>query len=141
MVEPGLAALVLQRCIHEVHRWFADKACDPGIDGLVVNFTRASQLLQNAFVHDGDLVCHGHGFELIMRHIDHRCAEGALKMLDFTAHMSAQFCIQMGDGFVKQEKLGFAHNSAANGNALLLPTGQFLRAALKQLANFQKIGR
>ena len=136
-----LAALARQLAGEEIHRRLADEARDPGIDRLVVDLARRAELLQFALMHDGDLVGHRHGLELVVRDIDHGRAEGALQMLDLAAHVGPQLGVEMGDRLVEQEELGLAHDGAADGDALLLAAGEFLRAALEQLVDLEQLRR
>ncbi|MNL75040.1 hypothetical protein D3C87_2007760 [compost metagenome] len=56
-----------------------------------------------------------------MRHIDHGRAQPVVEAGQFDAHLYAQVGIEVGQWLIKQEELRFAHNGAANGDALLLP--------------------
>ena len=55
--------------------------------------------------------------------------------------MRAQLGVEVCDRFVEQEQLGFAHDGPPYRHALLLAARQFVRAALEQMTNFQKLGR
>ena len=75
-----------------------------------------------------------------MRHIDHCGAKTALQMLDLTPHMRAQFCVKVGDGFIEQEQLGFAHDRPPDGHALFLAARQFGWSTVQQMVNLQQFG-
>ncbi len=45
----------------------------------------------------------------------------------------------MGDRLIEQKQLGLAHDGPADGDALLLAAGQFLRAAIEQLVDLQQL--
>ena len=53
----------------------ADKTCDKGAARAAVKLFRRADLLNNAFVHHHNAVAHGHGFGLIVGHIDKSGAE------------------------------------------------------------------
>ena len=36
---------------------------------MIINIRRSSDLLENAFFHDGNFVGHGHGLDLVVGHI------------------------------------------------------------------------
>ena len=69
-----------------------------------------------------DLVCHGHGFDLIVGHVNHRCIELLVKLGNFHAHADTQGRIKVGERLVKQKRLWFANNGTTNCNALTLAT-------------------
>src|SRR6476660_4061614 len=75
MCEVQITAIFLDAAVEKVHRGLAYKACNPSIHGLAVDLARRSELLQLAFMHDGDVVGHRHRLELIMGYVDHGGAE------------------------------------------------------------------
>ena len=97
------------------------------------NLRRRIVLLQIAAVHHGHLVCHGHGLELVVRHIDNRRLQVLMEPLDFGPHLRAQLGVEIGERFVHQEYRGVANEGAAQGHALLLSARELTRPALEQV--------
>jgi len=56
-------------------------------------------------------------------------------------HFDPQRGVEIGQRFVEQESLGFAHDRAANGNPLALTTRQSLRLAVQIVLKLEDIGR
>ena len=104
----------------EIHRRRADKAGDKAVDWPVIEIERAPLLLDNAVAHDHDPVGHGHGLDLVMRHIDRSGAEPVMQRADFLAHLHAQRGVEVAQRFVEQKGLGIADDGAAHGHALSL---------------------
>ena len=70
--EVELAGFFGQLAVDEVHGRRANETGDELIGRLVVERDRLVDLLDMALVHDHDPVAHGHGFDLVVRHVDHR---------------------------------------------------------------------
>ena len=99
--------------------------------GSVVELERRADLLDQAVVHDDDLVGHGHGLDLIVRDIDRRRLEALMQFLDLGAHLHAQLGVEVGQRLVEQEHLRIAHDGAAHGDALALTAGKLARIAVE----------
>ena len=91
------------------------------VDGREIDAPRAVHLLQLAVVKNGYPVGHGHGFFLVVGHIDGGDAEALLYLADFFAHGHAQFGVQVGQGLVHEQHVGADDQGAGQGHALLLP--------------------
>ena len=89
---------------------------------MVIQLLRRPDLFDDAVIHDHDPISQGHGFHLVMRHINGGGIHRLMHLLDFSAHLHAQLRIQVGKRFVEQEHFGVAHNGAAHRHALALPT-------------------
>ena len=96
-------------------------------------------LLQIAAVHHRHLVGHGHGFELVVRHIDDRRLQVLVEALDLRPHLHAQLGVEVGERLVHQEYRGVAHEGAAQSHALLLAAGKFARLALEQVRHVEHL--
>ena len=136
----GFAVLLLEGAGDEVHGRGADEAGDEVVGGHVVDFAGRAQLLQGAFVHDRDLVGHGHALNLIMGDVDHGGAQFVLQAFDFGAHVDAQEGVDVGEGLVHEENNGLAHDGAAEGDALLLAAGAEARRPLQRMGDAQHFG-
>ena len=55
----------------------------------------------------------------------------ALQVLELASHVGAQLGVEVGDRLVEEEHLGFAHDGAADGGALLLPAAELYRLAVE----------
>ena len=88
-------------------------------------------------MHDNDLVGHGHGLDLVMRHIDGGRLQPLVQFLDFRAHGDAQFRIEIGERLIEQEYLRIADNGAAHRHALALAAGQLPGKAVEQVGEAQ----
>ena len=74
---------------------------------------------------------HGHRFDLVMRYVNHRDAEAGLEFGEFSAHVDAQFRIQVGERFVHEERLRMAHHCAAESDTLTLSAGKLGGATIE----------
>ena len=115
---------------------------------MVIEFQRWPNLGNTAIFQHGltgiqqhDLIRQRHGFDLIMRDIDHAGTQIMMQLGNLDAGLYAQRRIQIGQRLIKQENARFAHNSPADSHALTLPTGQFLRQALQQMLDLQDLCR
>src|SRR5450830_344471 len=80
---------------------------------------RCIQLLDLAAVHDHDAVRQGQRFFLVMRDVQHGDAEFALDAAQFSAHLHAQFGVQIGQRFIEQQQLGFNDDGTCQRRLLL----------------------
>jgi hypothetical protein len=71
-----------------------------------------------------------HRLDLVVGNIDDRGAKPLMQTLDLGPHVDAKFRIEVGQGFVKQEKLWLAHQRAGNGNTLALAARKLAGAAI-----------
>ena len=107
--------------IHKIHRGRTDEAGDEHISRTVVEIERRSDLLDSAVVQDDDLVGHRHRFDLVVSDIDDRRLQSLMKLLDFRAHLHAQFGVEIRQRLIEQERLRVAHDRPSHGDALPLP--------------------
>ena len=63
-----------------------------------------------------------------------------MQFANLDAHLDAERCVEVGQGFVKQEDARFAHNRPANRDALALAAGKLRGLALHQRAQLQHVG-
>ena len=100
----------------------------------VVEFQRRPDLLDDAVMHDHDLVGHGHGLDLVVGDIDRRGLEALVQFLDLGAHLDAKLGVEIGERLVEQENLRIAHDRPAHGDTLALAAGELARIACQQTA-------
>ena len=98
-------------------------------------------MLQNTHAHDCHPVAHGHGFDLIVRHVDGGGSKLFLQIGDLGAHLHPQFGVQVGEWFVHEKHLGFANDCTSHGHALTLSAGEFLRATVKVRHQIEQLRR
>ena len=96
----------------------ADELGDEEIGRMEVDLGGGADLLQHAIVHDDDAVGERHGLDLVVRDVDRGRAVLEMQALEFDAHGLAQLGIERTDGLVEQQRLGPAHQRAADGDAL-----------------------
>ncbi len=108
-----------------------DEAGDEHISGVIVEAQRLGDLLDDAVFHHDDAVAHGHGLDLVVGDVDHGGLEPVVELGDFGAHLDAHLGVEVGERFVEQEGLRFAHDGAADGDALALAAGEGLGFALE----------
>ncbi len=133
---PVFSTVVVRR----IHLWRADEAGDEDVCGAIVKLERRADLLDAAAVEDNDLVGHGHGFDLVVGDVDHRCGQSLVQAHQFQPHIDAQCCIEIGKRFVEQEDLRIAHDRPADGDTLPLAARQILRSAVEQMRQFEDMG-
>ncbi len=126
--------------LQQVHRRRADEARHEGAGRARVQVARAAGLLDGALVQQHHLVGHAHRLALVVGDIDHRQAQLALQVAQFTAHVLAQLRIEIRQRLVHQAHLGLRDQRAAQRHPLLLPARQLRRLALQQRAQAQQIG-
>ena len=94
-------------------------------------------------MHNRDAVAHGERFFLVVRHVEKRNVEFALKALELELHLLAQLEIERTQRLIEQQDLGPVDQGTGDSDALLLTTGQLvglapLKAAeLHQIEHFQ----
>lgn len=110
----------LHDSFHEIHLRRTDKTGDEAIGRRVIQHGRAADLLHIARRQHDDLVGQRHGFDLIVRHVDHRGLQLVVQTREFEAHFHAQRGVQIRQGFVEQEHFRLARNRAADCNPLTL---------------------
>ena len=126
IVSPSTVAL------DEVHRGRADERRDEEVRGLVVEARRNVDLLNAAVAHHRDTVAERHRLDLVVRDVDRRRADPAVKLLQRGAHRHAQLRVEVRERLVHQERRRLADDRAAHGDALHLPAGERARPAVEQ---------
>ena len=79
----------------EVHGGGADEGGDEAVGRAAVKFKRGGDLLEDALVHDGDAIAHGHGFGLVVCNVDGGCFQLFLQADDLSAGFGAEFGIKI----------------------------------------------
>ena len=77
-------------------------------------------------VHDRDAVRHGHGFLLVVGHVDERDAYLGLDPLQLDLHRLAQLQVKGTKRLVEKEDTGMVDQRTRQRHALLLPAGELV---------------
>ena len=139
-IDEQLAIPAHQFGLEEVHRRGADEAGHEQVIRAVIQRLRGIDLLQEAFVDHRDAGGHGHGFHLVVGHVDKGGLQLLVQLADVGAGFNAQLGIQVGQRLVEQENLRLAHDGPADCHALALTTGELAGLAVQQVANAQDLG-
>ena len=115
----------------QVDRGLAEPRGDIGVDRILVDLPRRSDLHQPAGLDHADPRRHGHGFGLIVGDIEDGGAEIGLDALEFEPHLAAQLGVQRGQRLVHQIDRGRAHQRPADRDALHLPARQLRRLVVQ----------
>ncbi len=89
----------------------ANKAGDEDIVGVLVEIDRRADLLDTTRPQHDDPVGHGHGFGLVVGHIDHGVAQYLVELQKLHAHLYAQLRIEIAERLIEQKHLRIAHNA------------------------------
>src|SRR5258708_20034336 len=87
----------------EVHRRRTNEASGEKIGGMVVEFLRTAKLLDEAAIEHGNTAAHRHGLSLVVRDIHKGCLHALVNFNDLSAHLHAQFGVQIGERLLHQE--------------------------------------
>ena len=134
-------AIAIDLAVEQVHGRGPHEASHKGGGWIVVDFIGGADLLDTAFIEHDDPVGHGHGFDLVVGHIDGGHAKAALERADLDAHLVAQFGIEVGKRLIEQEQFRIAHDGAAHGDTLPLTTGQLAWATVQIVREIEHLGR
>jgi len=104
----------------KVHGRAADKSCDEQVGRVVIDLTWGADLLEDARVHDRDAIAHRHRLYLVVRDVDERGLQVAVKLLQLDSRLAAQLGVEVRERLVEKEDLGVAYDRAAEGHALAL---------------------
>ena len=107
----------------------------------MIKLHRAADLFDPARLQHHDLIGHGHRFDLIMGHIDHRGFQRLMQFRDFLPHVDPQGCVKVRQRFVEQKRRRFAHNRPTNRHALALPARKLPGFAVQIVCQVQHLGR
>jgi len=96
--------------------------------------------LNDAVLHHRHLVAQGHGFDLVVGHIDGGGFQALVHQFHFGTHLDPQLGVEVGQRLVKQINLRPPRQRPAHGHPLLLTTGQLAGLAAQQVFDLQQLG-
>ena len=107
---------------------------------MLIDLRGGAHLLQDTLVHDGDLVGHGHSFDLVMSDIDRRGFVLEVDVLQLGPHLLAQLGVERSDRLIHQQRLGPAHQRPADRDALHVAARQGRGPLVQQRLDAQCLG-
>src|SRR6185295_14834148 len=105
----------------------ADKPGDEFGQRPLIDFLRATRLLDPAGVHNDNPIAHRQRFFLIVSDVDETDPKSPLQALEFELHLLSELQIERGEGLVEQQHSGFQYKRASERNALLLSARKLAR--------------
>jgi hypothetical protein len=100
------------------------------VDGLVIDLLRRAQLGDAAVAHQCHPVGHDHGLLRVVGDDQAGHAHAAQDGGELELHLGAQLAVEGAHGLVEQQQLRRARKAPGQRHALLLATGQLVRAAV-----------
>ncbi len=125
----------------QVHCRAADKARHKAGGRFLVHFHRRANLLGDAFVHHHHALGEGHGFDLIVGHVQGGGVQATVQLLQLKTHLHAQLGVEVRQRLVEEEYRRIAHDGAPHCHALALAAGELARAALQQSVQLENACR
>nr|GEX10615.1 hypothetical protein [Tanacetum cinerariifolium] len=123
--------------LEKAHLRRAEEPCDEQVGRVMIKLQRRPDLFDATAVEHDHLVGQGHGFDLIVGDVDHRCLQLLVQARQFQSGLNAQGSVKVGQRFIEQEDFRVAHDGATDGYALALTARQLLGLAFKQRAEFE----
>ena len=124
----------------QVHLGAADELGHEAIGRPLIQLHRRADLFDPSAVQHHDPVGQGHGLHLVMGDVDHGRAQPLVQRRELIAHAHPERRVQVRQGLVEQEDLGFTHDGPADGHALALAARQGLGLAVQIVADVQHLG-
>ena len=118
------ASIDCDPAVHEID--IPDESRDEFVCRPLVDLDRASDLLDQAVLHDDQAVGDRHRLELVVRHEDGRDVQPLLELPDLLAHDEPQVRVEVGEGLVEEQDLRFEAERPGKGDALLLAAGELV---------------
>ena len=124
----------------EVHLRRSHEPGHKSVGRPIVEIEGGIHLLEDPLVHDGNAVPHGHGLDLVMGHVDRGHSQPAVEPDELGPGGHPQLGIQVGQGFIHQERLGLADDGPPQSHPLALPAGKCLGTPPQHLLKLQHPG-
>ncbi len=94
-----------------------------------------------AFIDHRDAGGHGHGFRLVVGHVDEGGLQLLVQLADVGAGFHAQLGIQVGERLIEEENFWLAHDGPTDSHTLALATGELAGLAVEQVFDAQDLSR
>ena len=138
--DDGIPSVLLYELgVIEVHLRHSDEAGNEQVRRVVKDFLRRADLLDETVLHDDDAVAEGHRLGLVVGDVDKGGVDALAQLNELGTHLVAELGVQIGQRLVHEQDLGFAHDRAADGDALPLAAGECLRLAVEVLGDAEDV--
>ena len=107
----------------------------------MIDHVRRIEHLDFTIIDHGDALSDCHGFDLVMRHINHGLPIHFMEFDQFFSGVASKLRIQIGQWFIKQKEIRLLHDGSGQSDALSLSAGQFSGETFFQTAQVQDIHR
>ena len=104
----------------------------------VVDFLRGAELLDDAVVHDGDLVGHRHRFHLVVGDVDGGRVDAVVELAELVDHEVAELRVERAERLVHEEAFRPPHDGAAERDALAVAAGKTRNRLVEQMVDAQQ---
>src|SRR5215467_7665685 len=98
-----------------------------------------TDLLNLALIQDNNSIRKSHRFQLIVRDVDHRGLQFAMKLGKLNTHLNPKFTVEIGEWFVEKKNLRFTHNCAADRDTLSLSARKVLWPPMQERCELQNL--
>ena len=123
--------------VHEID--IPDEGGNEFVCRLLIDLDGASDLLDQAVLHDNKAVGDRHRLELVVRHKDRRDLKPLLELTDLLTHDEPEVRIEIGEGLVEEQNLRFEAESPGKGDTLLLAAGEFVDHPVTEGSQFDHV--
>ena len=127
----------VQDTLQKIHSGAANEPGHEDVHRIVVDPVRRVVLLQLSVRKYRDAIAERHRLNLIMGDVNRRYAQSGMESPEFRAHLHAKLGVQIGQGFVEEERLRVTNNGAAHRDALSLAAGKLLRFTDHQISEIE----
>ena len=104
-----------------------------------VDLLRAIQLLDDAVVHDRDLITDREALLLVMGDVDRGEAELLLQLPDLNTHLHAELRVEVTERLVEEHEIRLDDHRTGEGYTLTLSAGHLLRQALLEAVEVDRV--
>src|SRR5215467_8261385 len=98
-----------------------------------------TDLLNLALIQDNNSIRKSHRFQLIVRDVNHRGLQFAMKPGKLNAHLHPKFAVEIGEWLVEKKDLRFPYNRAADRDTLALSTRKVLWPPMQERRQLQNL--
>ena len=125
--------------LDQVHGRRADEGGHEQVRRRVEQCLRSVDLLEPPVSDHGDSLPQGHRLDLVVRDVHRRHSEPLVQPRERRAHRDPELGVEIREGLVHEEGNRFAHESAADRDALTLTAGEGGRLAVEELVEPERL--